>query len=101
MSDPAAWKCDVCRDQRLDKVRRCAFLPVESLGPVRTVWAKGRASTTQCPKSVISATSLTLLEAFSAWRVLGTTQVWRLPAKVVDALFVLQIEWRSLQSDAE
>ena len=101
MSDPAAWKCDVCRQQRLDQTRRCAFLPVESLGPSRTVWARGRASTTQCPKSIITAESLAMLEAFAAWRVLGPNPVWPLPAKIADALFVLQNEWRSLQSDAE
>lgn len=42
-----------------------------------------------------------MLEAFAAWRVLGPNPVWPLPAKIADALFVLQNEWRSLQSDAE
>jgi hypothetical protein len=42
-----------------------------------------------------------MLEAFAAWRILGTNDFWSLPAKLADALFVLQNEWRSLQSDAQ
>lgn len=92
-SNPAAWKCDACRKSGLDVKRRCGFLPEERRGEPATVWVRGRVSTDECPKSLITPESMQLLEAFHAWK-LGGGALWDRPAKEAEALLTLENEWR-------
>ncbi|MEO8660911.1 MAG: hypothetical protein ABI693_20740 [Bryobacteraceae bacterium] len=48
---------------------------------------------TDCPVSAITGESIALLEEYAAWKVLrGGASPRNLPAKVVDALQVLEVE---------
>ena len=49
--------------------------------------------TTQCPKSLVSAASLSYLELFQAWKEGGGANLLTLDAKSADALLILQKEW--------
>lgn len=73
--------------------RRCGFIPEESRGPARLVWARGPAVTEACPRTEITAASHAWLELFAAWKRLGGGNVWDLPAKDAEALGVLEEEW--------
>jgi hypothetical protein len=48
-----------------------------------------------CPTSYITPESVALLEEFHAWKLIGAGDMYRLPARVVEALFVLENELRS------
>lgn len=90
--DGARWECDACRKQGLEARRRCGFLPVEKLGAKRIVWARGSAFTEECPKSLLTAESLELLERFVAARAWG----WKNPtAREADAFLALEQELRA------
>jgi hypothetical protein len=66
----------------------------------RIVWAGGGAMSTDCPVSMITGQSIALLEEYAAWKVLGGGSAPRdLPAKVVDALQVLEVELRGENSN--
>lgn len=54
--------------------------------------------TTQCPKSLISAQSLSLLEQFRIWREFGKGTPWSLDAKTAEAILVLE---KALQMEME
>ena len=89
--DGSRWGCDACRKQGLEARRRCGFLPEERRGAKRIVWAGGPASTEECPKSLVTAESMELLERFFA-RAWG----WRDPtAREADAFLVLEQELRA------
>lgn len=45
-----------------------------------------------CPVSYINAQSLAWIEHYAAWRVLRPPSMWDLPAKTVEAFFVLENE---------
>jgi len=51
-------------------------------------------STTVCPKSLISAQSLALLEEYFAWKLLGQADFRTLSARQVDAFCILENELR-------
>jgi len=53
------------------------------------VWARGGVSTTECPKSLISAESLVFLEEFNIWRRFGCGDARRMNARVADAIALL------------
>ena len=90
--DGARWKCDACRKQGLEARRRCSFLPEELRGPNRIVWARGMVSTTECPKSLVTAGSIELLEKFFASRAWG----WKdSTAREADAFLALEQELRA------
>jgi hypothetical protein len=94
-SRQAGWKCDTCRKNGLDKKRRCGFLPLESRGPVVTVWTGGGVGVTECPKPIISAFSLMCLEGFFAMKLGGGSRSWdAVWAKVIDGWQVLAEELR-------
>ncbi len=52
-----------------------------------------------CPKSLITAESLSLMEAFWAWKLLGAGDLGSLPARTVDAYCVLENELRAEVND--
>ena len=58
------------------------------------VWARGGVSTTQCPKSLISAESLVFLEEFNIWRRFGCGDAQWMNARVADAIALLEDELR-------
>jgi len=74
---------------------------VEQLGAERPVWVRGRIGATQCPKSIITAESLRLVELYAAWKLNPAAELRAWPARDVDALFVLEQEWRSLQNHGD
>lgn len=94
MSDPAAWKCDVCRKSGLEKKRRCGFLPEAERGVERVVWVRGNTAVTECPTSYVTPHSWETLERFSAWKTLGGVEPETLPAKLAEALMVLEAQWQ-------
>lgn len=74
--------------------RHCGWR--EELGEAeRPVWAYRGVYSRRCPRSIITGTSLSCLEAYAAWRLLGGgCSIWDLPAKLVDAFLVLELELR-------
>jgi hypothetical protein len=59
------------------------------MGPV---WTRGRTAASSCPKSYVTSESIALLEQFYAWKLFGNTDPKLLPARTVDAFFVLEKE---------
>src|SRR5690242_4213425 len=91
MSNPAGWKCDACRRSGLESKRRCGWLP--KAAPERgVVWARKHASTRTCPKSFITAQSLTWIEQFLVWRNLGYQRDAETNARDLEAFLLLQHE---------
>ena len=62
---------------------------------------RGTVSLTTCPTSYISAESIAFLEEFHAWKLFGTGDVYDLPARVVEAIFVLEIELRAERNNGQ
>ena len=54
-----------------------------------------------CPTSYITSESLALLEEFHAWKLLGSSNVYDLPARLVEAIFVLENELRTEGNDGQ
>jgi hypothetical protein len=90
LSNQAAWKCDGCRKRGLEKQRRCGWLEQET--PPRVVWARKNQMLTTCPTSYISADSLSWLEQYCTWKLLGRTDIRSLPARAVEAFWILENE---------
>lgn len=100
-ANQAAWKCDACRKSGLERKRRCGWLPVEELIPTRVVWAREQAAIDSCPTSYITAESLALLEEFHAWKLLGIGHYSELPARLAEAIFLLENELRTERNRAK
>jgi hypothetical protein len=72
--------------------RRCGFLPGALPGAKRIVWARGRVIAEECPKSLVSAESIELLEKFFARRAFGSS-AWPDPtAREADGFLTLESE---------
>jgi len=95
----AGWKCDQCRRQGLDVKRRCGFLAEEKRGPKKLVWVRGRVSSEECPKSLITGESLALLEEFFVRRRLGIPDSLEMEARKVDAFLILRDEMEREERD--
>jgi hypothetical protein len=96
--DGARWECDACRRQGLEARRRCGFLPAEQRGAKRIVWAHGAAATEECPKSLVTAESIELLERFFTSKTWG----WKDPtAREADAFLALEQELRAEGSNGK
>ena len=54
-----------------------------------------------CPTSYITAESIALLEEFHAWKLCGAGSVYELPARLVEAIFVLENELRTESNDGQ
>jgi hypothetical protein len=67
---------------------------VEQRGERRLVWARGRASAEECPKSLMTPRSVGWLEHFFAWKFSGGGDLRGLPARDADAFLTLEKEWR-------
>jgi hypothetical protein len=101
LGNHAAWNCDSCRKSGLEKKRRCGWLAKDADSTLPIVWVRGRVSLATCPTSYITAESLTLLEEVHAWKLCGTGSVYDLPARLVEAIFVLEQELRMASNDAQ
>ncbi len=64
------------------------------------VWARGKIAAASCPTSYITPESIALLEEFHAWKLIGARDMYGLPARVVEAIFILENELRSEKHDA-
>ena len=81
--------------------RRCGWLGAESNPtPGSVVWARGRVSAPQCPRSYITPESIGLMEEYYAWKLFGATDYYELPARLAEAIFVLESELRLERNDA-
>ncbi|MGH9613185.1 MAG: hypothetical protein ACRD4P_08920 [Bryobacteraceae bacterium] len=99
-ANQAGWKCDECRKAGLEKKRNCGWIAEHREdGPV--VWARRRAATSECPRSFISADSIRMIEEHHAWRISGRNGVRAMPARLVDALFLLESETRAEVESAQ
>ena len=76
------------------KARQCAWVNIENPASSRAVWARADVFSTQCPKSVITAASLSYLEQYAAWKQLGGCDPGVLDAKAADAIVLLEQAWK-------
>jgi len=61
--------------------------------PKRPVWARKGVVSMACPKSIITAYSLDMLERFSYWKASGGGSLLQEKAKTADALLFLNEQW--------
>jgi len=90
----------MCRSSGLERRRRCGWLGDLVPGTPQVVWARAQVAVESCPISYITAESLALLEEFHAWKLIGAGDVYRLPARTVEAIFILENEVRSEKHNA-
>lgn len=82
-------------------MRNCAWLDMESSKESgerpRLVWCRNGVSTNRCPKNEITARSVSWLEAFHHWKILGPAAFGELDARTADAFMVLEEACREEQ----
>lgn len=64
-------------------------------GPARVVWARGAVASDRCPVSEVTAESIAFIQEFQAWKLFGSIDVFALPARTVEAFFILENELRA------
>ena len=79
----------------------CGWLEEQAPTAPTIVWARKAVCVTSCPTSYITPESIALLEEFHAWKLFGTSEWRELPARLVEAIFVLENELRSERNDAQ
>jgi hypothetical protein len=84
----------------LERKRRCGWLEESESGTPAPIWARRQVTVESCPTSYITGESIALLEEFHAWKLIGVGDLYRLPARVVEAVFILENELRSEKRDA-
>ena len=99
LGNRAGWDCDICRKNGLERKRRCGWMEHDKVSTPGIVWARGRETLTTCPTSYVTSESLALLEEFHAWKLLGAGSMYDLPARLVEAIFVLENELRAEKAD--
>ncbi len=100
-ANQAGWKCDDCRRNGLEKRRNCGWLGGRAAAPRRPVWIRKHAVAEECPVSYITPQSMAWLEEFTVRKLVGGRRLEALPAKTVDALCVLENEYRREVADGE
>jgi hypothetical protein len=95
----AGWDCETCRANGLEIKRRCGFLPAKAPANSKPVWVRKRAVAEECPKSLVTGESLSLLEEFLVRRRLGIVDSHDLPARKVDAFVILREEMEREEKD--
>jgi hypothetical protein len=95
----AGWDCDKCRKHGLDVSRRCGFIPLERRGPARVVWGRKQIQSEECPKSLVTGTSLALLEEFLVRRRLGIQESLETEARKIDAFLILREQMEREERD--
>lgn len=101
LANKAAWNCDACRRSGLEKKRKCGWLMDDEAENAPIVWARGRVALATCPTSYITSESVALLEEFHAWKLLGAGSVYDLPARIVEAIFILENELRAEMNNGQ
>jgi hypothetical protein len=81
------------------ELRNCAWIANTAAVMKRPVWARGNVVSFQCPKSIITADSLTFLEQFQIWKELGGLDLFSLEARTAEAFLLLEREWRKEVKD--
>jgi hypothetical protein len=89
----------MCRKSGLERRRRCGWLAIEAPSTPVMIWAGGRVAIETCPTSYVTSESIALLEEFYAWKLMGAGSFHELPARLVEAIFVLEKELRTEPSD--
>jgi len=100
LGNQAGWKCEACRRNGLEDRRHCGWRQGSTDSLNQIVWARGGVSLTTCPTSYITAESLAFLEEFQAWKVMGLSNCFDLPARLVDAIVTLENELVLEKKDA-
>ena len=85
----------------MERKRACGWLEQSGDKPAGIVWVRGKVSLTSCPTSYITAESTALLEEFHAWKLIGMRDVYELPARLVEAICVLENELRAERVDGQ
>jgi len=65
------------------------------------VWARGQVATEECPKSLVSAASLELLEKYFVWKLSGGGGLMEMNARVADGFFAIEEEMRGSHNGGE
>ena len=94
-ANQTAWKCDDCRKAGLEKRRQCAWTSEGEPDRGRVIWGRRHVAATRCPKSIITAESMYLLDEFNLWKRSGARSIHTMPARVVDAILILDNELRA------
>jgi hypothetical protein len=89
-ANPAAWKCDTCRKSGLEISRRCGWVPAAKRAASHVVWARGRISTDECPKSLITAQSIGWVEEFLVWKRLHLSLPFDVNVRHAEAFLILE-----------
>lgn len=76
------------------QIRNCAWAGVAGTANSRAVWARAGVIACQCPKSIITAQSLSYVEQFRIWKELGGGTPLSIEAKAAEAILVLEQAWR-------
>jgi hypothetical protein len=69
--------------------------------PAVIVWARKAAIARSCPRSSISADSLTWLEEYHVWRMTGKSGLLEMPSRKAEAFLALESEWMKEKQDGE
>ncbi len=72
------------------QTRNCAWTAEGSKPSSRVVWARRDLIAFHCPKSIITAQSLSFLEQFRIWKAFGGGIPWSIEAKAGEAILVLE-----------
>ncbi len=92
--EPGRVEMRRCRRQGLEERRRCGLWRRRSRGPGRLVWARGRVSTEECPKSLVTPAEYRIDREDSLYgRWAGG--VLDLTARELDAFLAMEKEWRA------
>lgn len=70
-------------------------------GAPRIVWGRKQTHSEECPKSLVTADSLALVEEFFVRRRLGIEDSLELPARSVEAFLILRDEWEREEQDGK
>jgi hypothetical protein len=76
------------------KKRQCGWEESVERRQAKPVWARRNHVVNECPRSYISAESQTLIEQFNVWKLAGGSEFSAWPARVVEAMCILEQELR-------
>ena len=75
---------------RIAITRRCGWAPTGQQTDPHVVWARGRVSTDECPKSLITAQSIGWVEEFLVWKRLGLALSFEVNVRQAEAFLILE-----------
>lgn len=96
MESGAEWNCENCRKRGLERNRNCGWAVRKNEHRDRVVWFRRGVSSTECPKSAVTAQSTAWLEWFAILMELDSVDVENLAAKDAEAFAVLKQELRKV-----